>query len=55
MRQIRLLQVLFIVAIGAGVLTAASGAPNIGVVLIGLGVLGFFVLVAIVGWQKAGK
>lgn len=55
MAQVRLLQVLFIAGMVAGVLTAAAGMPGVGLALIGLGLVGFFVLVAVVGWHKAGK
>ena len=53
MRNIRVFQILFLVGIVAGIATAASGAPTAGVIIIGL--VGFFVLVGIVGWVKADR
>jgi hypothetical protein len=55
MRNVRVFQVLFLVGIVAGIATAASGAPGVGLTLIGLGLVGFFVLVAVVGWVKADR
>lgn len=55
MLKIRIWQLLFLLACGAGVATAAAGSPSIGFFLISAGLLGFFTLVAIVGWAKAGQ
>ena len=55
MKNVRLFQLLFLAGIVVGIAAAASGAPTTGFVIIGLGLVGFFVLVGIVGWVKAER
>lgn len=55
MLKVRIWQLLFLLVCGAGVVTVAAGGAGIGVFLIIAGLLGFFTLVAVVGWVKAGQ
>lgn len=57
MRNIRLMQVFFLLAAIAGVVIVSIGGdgPLIGGLVIGFSVVGFFVLVAVVGWVRANE
>jgi hypothetical protein len=55
MLKVRIWQLVFLLACGAGVATVAAGGTGIGLFLIAISLLGFFSLVAIVGWVKAGQ
>jgi hypothetical protein len=55
MLQVRIWQLVFLLACGVGVATIAAGGTGIGLFLIAVSLLGFFTLVAVIGWVKAGQ
>lgn len=57
MAQVRLFQALFLgaVAVGIFMLAAVDGGTGVAIFLVLAGLLGFFVLVGVVGYVKAGR